>query len=77
MTAAQQSLEAERDTWAESSESAADNIAVLSADGTVEDSGTRAEAITRGGQHAEFWAQHASATGSSMAGSATYRRTLM
>jgi ATP-binding cassette subfamily B protein len=50
---------------------AADNIVVLSADGTVEDSGTHAELITRGGQYAEFWAQRASATGWSMAGSAT------
>jgi ATP-binding cassette subfamily B protein len=50
---------------------AADNIIVLSADGTVQDSGTHADLITRGGQYAEFWSQRASATGWSMAGSAT------
>jgi ATP-binding cassette subfamily B protein IrtB len=50
---------------------AADNIVVLSADGTVQDSGTHADLITRGGQYAEFWSQRASATGWSMAGSAT------
>jgi len=37
----------------------------------VQDSGTHAELITRGGQYAEFWTQRASATGWSMAGSAT------
>jgi ATP-binding cassette, subfamily B, bacterial IrtB/YbtQ len=50
---------------------AADNIVVLSADGTVQDSGTHADLITRGGQYAEFWSHRASATGWSMAGSAT------
>ena len=50
---------------------AADNIVVLSADGTVQDSGTHAELITRGGQYAEFWSQRASATGWSMAPTAT------
>jgi ATP-binding cassette subfamily B protein len=47
---------------------AADNIVVLTADGTVQDSGTHADLITRGGQYAEFWSQRSSATGWSMAG---------
>jgi ATP-binding cassette subfamily B protein len=50
---------------------AADNIVVLSADGTVQDQGTHSDLITRGGQYAEFWSQRASATGWSMAPSAT------
>jgi ATP-binding cassette subfamily B protein IrtB len=50
---------------------AADNIVVLSAEGTVSDSGTHSELISRGGQYAEFWSQRATATGWSMAGSAT------
>jgi ATP-binding cassette subfamily B protein len=46
---------------------AADNIVVLMADGSVQDSGTHAELLTRGGQYAEFWTQRAAATGWSMA----------
>jgi energy-coupling factor transporter ATP-binding protein EcfA2 len=45
---------------------AADNIVVLSADGTVQDSGTHADLITRGGQYADFWSQRMSATGWTM-----------
>jgi ATP-binding cassette subfamily B protein IrtB len=45
---------------------AADNIVVLSAEGTVQDSGTHAELMARGGQYAEFWAQRVSATGWTM-----------
>jgi len=45
---------------------AADNIVVLSADGTVQDSGTHAELITRGGQYAKFWNQRAAASGWAM-----------
>jgi ATP-binding cassette, subfamily B, bacterial IrtB/YbtQ len=45
---------------------AADNIVVLSAEGTVQDSGTHAELMGRGGQYAEFWAQRVSATGWTM-----------
>jgi ATP-binding cassette subfamily B protein len=45
---------------------AADNIVVLSADGTVQDSGTHAELITRSGQYAEFWKQRATASGWAM-----------
>ena len=45
---------------------AADKIVVLSADGTVEDNGTHAELITRGGQYAEFWQQRATASGWAM-----------
>ncbi|MDT5267731.1 MAG: ATP-binding cassette, subfamily bacterial IrtB/YbtQ [Mycobacterium sp.] len=36
---------------------AADNIVVLSADGTVEDSGTHADLMAARGQYADFWAQ--------------------
>jgi len=46
---------------------AADNIVVLSADGTVQDSGTHGELIACGGQYAEFWQQRLSATGWTMA----------
>ncbi|MBP1822045.1 ABC transporter ATP-binding protein [Mycobacterium sp. OAE908] len=42
---------------------AADNIVVLSADGRVQDSGTHAELITRGGQYGQFWKQRATASG--------------
>jgi len=42
---------------------AADNIVVLSDDGTVEDSGTHADLMAAGGQYADFWAQRVSATG--------------
>jgi ATP-binding cassette subfamily B protein IrtB len=45
---------------------AADNIVVLAADGTVQDTGTHAELITRGGQYAEFWKQRATASGWAM-----------
>jgi ATP-binding cassette subfamily B protein IrtB len=45
---------------------AADNIIVLTADGTVQDSGTHAELITRDGQYAEFWKQRATASGWAM-----------
>ena len=45
---------------------AADNIVVLSDDGTVEDSGTHADLMAAGGQYADFWAQRVSATGWSM-----------
>lgn len=45
---------------------AADNIVVLSADGTVQDRGTHGELITRGGQYAEFWRQRATASGWAM-----------
>ncbi|HJT96540.1 MAG TPA: ABC transporter ATP-binding protein [Mycobacterium sp.] len=45
---------------------AADNIVVLSAEGTVQDGGTHAELMARGGQYAEFWAQRVSATGWTM-----------
>jgi ATP-binding cassette subfamily B protein len=50
---------------------AADNIVVLSADGTVQDRGAHADLLTRGGQYSEFWSQRASATGWTMAGSAS------
>ena len=36
---------------------------VLSADGTVEDSGTHADLMVAGGQYADFWAQRGSANG--------------
>lgn len=45
---------------------AADNIVVLSAEGTVADSGTHSELIARGGQYAEFWQQRVSSTGWAM-----------
>jgi ATP-binding cassette subfamily B protein IrtB len=45
---------------------AADTIVVLAADGIVQDSGTHAELITRGGQYAEFWKQRATASGWAM-----------
>ena len=45
---------------------AADNIVVLCAQGTVQDSGTHVELIARGGQYAEFWGQRVSATGWTM-----------
>jgi ATP-binding cassette subfamily B protein IrtB len=45
---------------------AADNIVVLSAEGTVHDSGTHVDLMARGGQYAEFWAQRVSATGWTM-----------
>ncbi|MDT5105441.1 MAG: ATP-binding cassette, subfamily bacterial IrtB/YbtQ [Mycobacterium sp.] len=39
---------------------AADNIVVLSDDGTVEDSGTHADLMAADGQYGEFWAQRVS-----------------
>ncbi len=42
---------------------AADNIVVLSDRGTVDDSGTHDQLMTRGGRYADFWAQRTSATG--------------
>lgn len=46
---------------------AADNIVVLSADGTVEDRGSHAELMQRGGQYAQFWNQRVAASGWVMA----------
>ncbi|OBB42183.1 ABC transporter ATP-binding protein [Mycobacterium sp. 852002-51961_SCH5331710] len=46
---------------------AADNIVVLSADGTVEDQGSHAELTARGGQYAQFWNQRVAASGWVMA----------
>jgi ATP-binding cassette subfamily B protein len=46
---------------------AADQIVVLSGEGTVADRGTHAELMDRGGQYADFWAQRVSASGWSMA----------
>jgi ATP-binding cassette subfamily B protein len=46
---------------------AADRIVVLSADGTVEDQGTHAQLMERGGQYAQFWTQRVAATGWTMA----------
>lgn len=46
---------------------AADNIVVLSADGTVEDQGSHAELMTRGGRYAQFWNQRVAASGWVMA----------
>ncbi|VEG40132.1 putative ABC transporter ATPase and permease component [Mycolicibacterium flavescens] len=46
---------------------AADNIVVLSADGTVEDQGSHAELMARGGQYAQFWNQRVTASGWVMA----------
>jgi ATP-binding cassette, subfamily B, bacterial IrtB/YbtQ len=48
---------------------AADNIVVLSGDGTVEDQGTHAQLMERGGQYAQFWNQRVAATGWTMAAS--------
>jgi ATP-binding cassette, subfamily B, bacterial IrtB/YbtQ len=53
---------------------AADNIVVLSDDGTVEDSGTHADLMAAGGQNADFWAQRVSATGWSMVTRVTTRK---
>ncbi|CDO05731.1 ABC transporter ATP-binding protein [Mycolicibacterium cosmeticum] len=46
---------------------AADQIVVLSGEGTVADCGTHTELMARGGQYADFWAQRISASGWSMA----------
>ncbi|RAV12751.1 ABC transporter ATP-binding protein [Mycolicibacterium sp. GF69] len=46
---------------------AADNIVVLSADGTVEDQGSHADLMKRGGQYAQFWNQRVAASGWVMA----------
>jgi ATP-binding cassette, subfamily B, bacterial IrtB/YbtQ len=46
---------------------AADNIVVLAGDGTVEDQGTHAQLMERGGQYAQFWSQRVAATGWTMA----------
>lgn len=46
---------------------AADNIVVLSADGAVEDQGSHAELMERGGQYAQFWNQRVAASGWVMA----------
>lgn len=46
---------------------AADNIVVLSADGTVEDQGSHSGLMTRGGQYAQFWNQRVAASGWVMA----------
>lgn len=46
---------------------AADNIVVLSADGSVEDQGSHAELMARGGQYAQFWNQRVAASGWVMA----------
>lgn len=46
---------------------AADNIVVLSGDGNVEDQGTHAQLMERGGQYAQFWNQRVAATGWTMA----------
>nr|WP_090343240.1 ABC transporter ATP-binding protein [Mycolicibacterium malmesburyense]CRL74180.1 transmembrane ABC transporter ATP-binding protein [Mycolicibacterium malmesburyense] len=46
---------------------AADNIVVLSAEGTVEDQGSHAELMARGGQYAQFWNQRVAASGWVMA----------
>lgn len=46
---------------------AADNIVVLSADGTVEDQGAHAELTAREGQYAQFWDQRVAASGWVMA----------
>ncbi|KUH68293.1 ABC transporter [Mycolicibacterium novocastrense] len=46
---------------------AADNIVVLSADGAVEDQGSHAELMARGGQYAQFWNQRVAASGWVMA----------
>jgi ATP-binding cassette subfamily B protein IrtB len=54
---------------------AADNIVVLSDDGTVEDSGTHADLVAAGGQYADFWAQRVSATGWTMVTRLTTRKT--
>ena len=48
---------------------AADNIVVLSGDGTVEDQGTHVQLMERGGQYAQFWNQRVAATGWTMAAS--------
>jgi ATP-binding cassette, subfamily B, bacterial IrtB/YbtQ len=48
---------------------AADNIVVLAGDGTVEDQGTHAQLMERGGQYAQFWTQRVAATGWTMAAS--------
>jgi ATP-binding cassette, subfamily B, bacterial IrtB/YbtQ len=48
---------------------AADNIIVLAGDGTVEDQGTHAQLMERGGQYAQFWTQRVAATGWTMAAS--------
>jgi ATP-binding cassette, subfamily B, bacterial IrtB/YbtQ len=48
---------------------AADNIVVLAGDGTVEDQGTHAQLMERGGQYAQFWSQRVAATGWTMAAS--------
>ncbi|WP_120313359.1 ATP-binding cassette domain-containing protein, partial [Mycolicibacterium elephantis] len=46
---------------------AADNIVVLTAEGTVEDQGSHAELMQRGGQYAQFWERRVAATGWTMA----------
>ncbi|MGE2719658.1 ABC transporter ATP-binding protein [Mycolicibacterium celeriflavum] len=46
---------------------AADNIVVLTADGTVEDQGSHAELMARAGQYAQFWNQRVAASGWVMA----------
>ncbi|MCV7281304.1 ABC transporter ATP-binding protein [Mycolicibacterium flavescens] len=46
---------------------AADNIVVLSDHGTVEDRGTHADLMQRGGQYAQFWNQRVAASGWVMA----------
>ncbi|KUI46856.1 ABC transporter [Mycobacterium sp. GA-1199] len=46
---------------------AADNIVVLCADGAVEDQGSHAELMARGGQYAQFWNQRVAASGWVMA----------
>jgi len=48
---------------------AADNIVVLAGDGTVEDQGTHAQLMERGGQYAQFWTQRVAAAGWTMAAS--------
>jgi ATP-binding cassette, subfamily B, bacterial IrtB/YbtQ len=53
---------------------AADNIVVLSAEGTVQDSGAHADLLARGGQYADFWAQRVSATGWTMTAGDVGRR---